>query len=62
MASDINTIFHDFKDFPDLKWEPYVDKKKCPPNSFYDARAIENGERMEKLLKGGCDKPLLFDL
>ena len=59
---DINTIFRDFKDFPDNKWEPYADKRKCPGSSFTDARGIENGERMERLLKGGTDKPLLFDL
>ena len=45
-----------------MKWEPYADKKKCPSDSFFDARGIENGERMEKLLKGGTDTPLLFDL
>ena len=58
----MNTVFHDFKDFPDNKWEPYNDKQKCPLNTYYDARNLENGERMEKLLKGGTDKPLLFDL
>ena len=59
---DMNTIFHDFRDFPDNKWEPYADRKVCPSNTFTDARGMENGERMEKMLKGGTDKPILFDL
>ena len=24
-SNDPNMIFHDFKDFPDKKWEPYLD-------------------------------------
>ena len=51
----MNTVFHDFKDFPDNKWEPYNDKQKCPVSTYFDARNLENGERMEKLLKGGTD-------
>jgi len=55
-------IFHDFKDFPDKKWEPWADPSKCPPSTYFDARSIENGERMDRFLKGGTSKPILFDL
>jgi len=58
----LNTIFHDFNQFPDNKWEPYADKIKCPASSFFDARRVENGERMDRLLRGGSDVPILFDL
>lgn len=57
------TVYYDFKDFPDLKWEPFKNKEICPPGSFCDARNLENnGEKMENILKGGTTKPILFDL
>ena len=55
-------MFYDFKDFPDNKWEPYADRNLVAPDSFVDARGLENGDRMERLLKGGTDNPILFDL
>ena len=30
VSYDLNTIFHDFNQFPDNKWEPYADPVKCP--------------------------------
>lgn len=46
-----------------MKWEPFKDQVTCPPNSFFDARNFENnGDKMENLLKGGTNKPILFDL
>ena len=56
------TVYYDFKNFPDQKWEPYVDPVKCPASSYIDARNLENGDKMERLLKGGAAKPILFDL
>jgi hypothetical protein len=58
-----STVYYDFKDFPDLKWQPYKDEATCPPSSYFDARTVENnGEKMERVLKGGVNKPILFDL
>ena len=48
-----NIVYYDFKDFPDKKWDPYLDKKKCPPSSYYDARDMEVGEKIDKVLKAG---------
>ena len=53
VSYDLNTIFHDFNLFPDNKWEPYADPIKCPQSSWYDARRLENGDRMDKVLRGG---------
>jgi len=56
-------IYNDFKDFPHTKWSPQEDPISCPPHTYCDARNLENGENMERLLKGGsAGRPLLFDL
>jgi hypothetical protein len=55
-------VYYDFRDFPDLKWEPFANKELCPPNTYTDVRYLENGDKMERLMKGGTTKPILFDL
>mmetsp|Transcript_6983 Transcript_6983/g.11193 ORF Transcript_6983/g.11193 Transcript_6983/m.11193 type:complete len:118 (-) Transcript_6983:376-729(-) len=56
-------IYHDFKDFPHTKWSPQDDADTCPPDSFFDARKLPQGEQMERVLKGGSQgRPILFDL
>ena len=48
-------------EIPHYKWTPYLDTNKCPPATYADARGVENGEPMERLLKT-AGKPILFDL
>ena len=39
-----------------------MDHTRYPPNTYFDARGIDTNDKMEKMLKGGAGKPLLFDL
>ena len=55
-------MYNDFKDFPHSKWEPYLDEEKCPPSSYCDVRGLEISEQLDRLLKGGANKPINFDL
>ena len=55
-------VYNDFNKFPHSKWEPYLNHERCPPSTYIDVRGLEISEQLDKLLKGGANKPIYFDL
>ena len=47
---------------PHTRWQPELDKTRCPPSSYHDFRGIDTHDQMDRLLNNQVSKPILFDL